>query len=83
MDVGGVAGFLGRTGDFEDAVVEVGLSDLRDAVGRGAFPAVADAFESVARYFAFEGVMEQQGALRLKPGRVVRGGEGECEEAEE
>ena len=74
MDVRGVAGFLGRAGDLHDPGVQVGLLDLRDAVGGGAVPAVADVLGPVAGLLALEGVMEDQGALRLQPGGVVGGG---------
>ncbi|NBY36212.1 MAG: hypothetical protein EBQ59_01995, partial [Verrucomicrobia bacterium] len=58
VDVGGMARFLGRAGDLHDTSVQVGLLDLRDTVGRGAFPAIADVLESRASLFALEGVVE-------------------------
>ena len=83
VDVGRVTGFLGRAGDLHDPGVEVGLLELRDAVGRGAFPAVADVLEACAGLVALKGVVEEQGTLGLQPSRVVSGGEGEGEEAGE
>ena len=82
MDVGGMAGLLGRAGDLHDPGVEVGLFELGDAVGRSAFPTVTDALESGAGLLALEGVVEDQRAFGLQPGGVVGRGEVGCHEAE-
>lgn len=76
MDVGGVFGFFGSAGDFEDAFIEVGHFDVGDAVRGGAVPAIADGFGEVAILLAVEGVMEDEGASFLEPGGVFAWGGG-------
>ena len=58
--------------NLENAFIEIGLFDVRCAIGRGAFPAVADALEPIARFVALERIVEEQGALGLQPGSVGR-----------
>ena len=59
------------TGDFEDAAVEIGLLDLRHAVGRGAFPTVADGLHAIAVLLALERVVKNQRAFLTKPRSVI------------
>ena len=71
MDVNAVARRLAVAVDFECALVEIGLLNVRRTFGRGALPTVAEGLDPVALELPIKAVLEDEGPFLAQPAGVV------------
>jgi len=74
VNVGGMTGLFRGACDFHDALVEIDLPNLGDAICGSTVPAVADGPGEIAVLFALKGIVKKKGPL-FEPGFVIAAGD--------